>query len=115
MGFADDLEAILDATPPNGQTTLFLSTIPTRLAMIARKHLREPVHVKSASEKLAAGAVPRVRQVVYVVQRAHKVAALGRVLDMENPTAAIVFCRTRTEVDELTETLNARGYRSEAL
>ena len=115
MGFADDLEAILDATPATRQTTLFSATMPARIATIARKHLREPVHVKIASEKLAAGAVPRVRQVVYVVQRAHKVAALGRVLDMENPTAAIVFCRTRTEVDELTETLNARGYRSEAL
>src|SRR5687767_8087174 len=115
MGFADDLEAILDATPSTRQTTLFSATMPARIASIARKHLREPVHVKIATEKLAAGAVPRVRQVVYVVQRAHKVAALGRVLDMENPTAAIVFCRTRTEVDELTETLNARGYRSEAL
>lgn len=115
MGFADDLEAILEATPATRQTTLFSATMPPRIAMIARKHLREPVHVKIANEKLAAGAVPRVRQVVYIVQRAHKVVALGRVLDMENPTAAIVFCRTRTEVDELTETLNARGYRSEAL
>ena len=115
MGFADDLEAILEATPESRQTTLFSATMPARIASIARKHLREPVHVKIAGEKLAAGEVPRVRQVVYIVQRAHKVAALGRVLDMENPTAAIVFCRTRTEVDELTETLNGRGYRSEAL
>jgi ATP-dependent RNA helicase DeaD len=42
-------------------------------------------------------------------------AALGRVLDIEQPTSAIIFCRTRTEVDELTETMNARGYRCEAL
>ena len=38
-----------------------------------------------------------------------------KTLDIEHPTSAIVFCRTRTEVDELTETLNARGYRAEAL
>jgi ATP-dependent RNA helicase DeaD len=50
-----------------------------------------------------------------VVQRAHKRAALGRVLDMESPEAAIVFCRTRIEVDELAETVNAHGYRAEAL
>jgi ATP-dependent RNA helicase DeaD len=49
------------------------------------------------------------------VGRAHKVATLGRVLDVEVPTTAIVFCRTRTEVDELTETLNGRRYRAEAL
>jgi ATP-dependent RNA helicase DeaD len=115
MGFAEDLEAILDATPAERQTTLFSATMPPRIATIANRHLRSPVRVQIATEKLAAGAVPRVRQVVYVVQRAHKVAALGRVLDMENPTSAIVFCRTRTEVDELTETLIARGYRAEAL
>ena len=63
----------------------------------------------------AAGASPKVRQVAYVVPRAHKIAALGRILDIEQPTSAIVFCRTRTEVDELTETLDGRGYRAEAL
>jgi ATP-dependent RNA helicase DeaD len=56
-----------------------------------------------------------VRQIAYIIQRQYKVAALGRVLDMENPTSVIVFCRTRTEVDELTETLGSRGYRAEAL
>jgi ATP-dependent RNA helicase DeaD len=56
-----------------------------------------------------------VRQVAYVVPRAHKPAALGRVLDVEAPGAALVFCRTRDEVDQLTETLNGRGYRAEAL
>jgi ATP-dependent RNA helicase DeaD len=49
------------------------------------------------------------------VARTHKAAALGRILDVESPTAAIVFCKTRGEVDELTETLNGRGYRAEAL
>jgi ATP-dependent RNA helicase DeaD len=56
-----------------------------------------------------------VQQSAYVVPRGHKPAALGRVLDLEAPTAAIVFCRTRDEVDRLTETLNGRGYRAEAL
>jgi ATP-dependent RNA helicase DeaD len=115
MGFAEDLEAILEATPAERQTTLFSATMPPRIATIARKHLRSPVQVRIAGERPAKGTVPRVRQVVYVVQRAYKVAALGRVLDMENPTSAIVFCRTRTEVDELTETLIGRGYRAEAL
>jgi ATP-dependent RNA helicase DeaD len=63
----------------------------------------------------AAGTVPLVRQSAYVVARAQKPAALGRVLDVEAPSAAIVFCRTREEVDQLTETLNGRGYRAEAL
>ncbi|MGE0793829.1 MAG: helicase-related protein, partial [Acidimicrobiia bacterium] len=61
------------------------------------------------------GGPPLVRQTAYLVARAHKPAALGRILDLEGPTAALVFCRTRTEVDQLTETLNGRGYRAEAL
>jgi ATP-dependent RNA helicase DeaD len=56
-----------------------------------------------------------VRQQAYLLPRSGKMAALGRILDLESPAAAIVFCRTRIEVDELTETLNARGYESEAL
>jgi len=53
--------------------------------------------------------------VAYVVSRAFKMPALARVLDIEQPTSAIVFCRTRTEVDELSETLGARGLRADAL
>ena len=115
MGFAEDLEAILAATPADRQTALFSATLPPRIAEIANAHLRDPVRVRIDREVVPAGAAPRVRQVAYIVGRAHKIATLGRVLDVENPTSAIVFCRTRTEVDELTESLNGRGYRAEAL
>ncbi len=115
MGFAEDLEAILESTPAERQTALFSATLPPRIAEIANRHLREPVRVRIDREVVAAGSAPRVRQVAYIVGRAHKIATLGRVLDVENPTSAIVFCRTRTEVDELTESLNGRGYRAEAL
>jgi ATP-dependent RNA helicase DeaD len=115
MGFAEDLEAILDETPEARQTVLFSATMPRRLDSLARRHLREPVRITIGREKGEPGEAPRVRQTAYVVPRAAKPAALGRILDVEAPTAAIVFCRTREEVDSLTETLNGRGYRAEAL
>jgi ATP-dependent RNA helicase DeaD len=115
MGFAEDLAAILEAAPSERQTALFSATIPPSIAAIARKSLRDPLHLQIARDKLAKGALPKVRQVAYIVGRAHKPAALGRLLDIEAPTSAIVFCRTRTEVDELASTLAARGYRAEAL
>ena len=59
--------------------------------------------------------MPKVRQTAYIVARGHKRAALGRVLDLETPTAALVFCRTRLEVDDLVEGLKSRGLRVEAL
>ena len=115
MGFAEDLEAILGETPPERQTVLFSATMPRRLDSLARRHLREPVRITLGRETQPAGEAPRVRQTAYVVPRAAKPAALGRILDIESPAAAIVFCRTREEVDSLTETLNGRGYRAQAL
>ncbi|MBY0491606.1 MAG: DEAD/DEAH box helicase [Gemmatimonadaceae bacterium] len=115
MGFADELEAILNATPASRQTALFSATLPPRIASIAQKHLNKPVHVTVEREVVPEGEAARVRQVAYIVSRAHKMAALARVLDIEQPTSAIVFCRTRTEVDELSETLTARGLRAESL
>jgi ATP-dependent RNA helicase DeaD len=115
MGFADDLDAILGTTPRERQTALFSATLPPRILSIAQKHLRDPRRVAIAPEKAPPGRLPRVRQLAYVVARAHKPAALQRVLDIENPASALVFCRTRLEVDSLVETLNAHGYRAEAL
>jgi len=115
MGFADDLEAILEATPVDRQTALFSATMPSRITSIAGRHLREPARVTIAREKPTAGTLPRVRQVAYIVARAHKPAALERVLEMEDPASALVFCRTRLEVDSLVEMLNAHGHRAEAL
>ncbi|MDY7231526.1 DEAD/DEAH box helicase [Hyalangium rubrum] len=115
MGFAEDLEAILEATPPERQTALFSATLPPRIVSIAERHLNAPVRVRIAPEKLKAGTGPRVRQTAYVVPRGFKDATLGRVLDLEAPTAAIIFCRTRTEVDTLTMSLNSHGWRAQAL
>ena len=115
MGFAEDIEMILDATPKDRQTVLFSATMPSRIDSIARKHQRHPTRIQIARTPSLAGKSPLVRQSVYIVSRAHKAAALGRILDVEAPAAALVFCRTRIEVDQLTETLTARGYRAEAL
>ena len=115
MGFADDLDAILKATPASRQTALFSATMPARILSIAGRHLNNPARVTIEREKPAAGKVPRVRQLAYIVNRAHKAATLARILDMEDPVATLVFCRTRLEVDALVETFNAHGHRSEAL
>jgi ATP-dependent RNA helicase DeaD len=115
MGFAEDIDAILQDVPEDRQTLLFSATMPPRIETIAREHLHDPVRVAIARPVTAPGEAPRVRQTAYLVPRAYKPAALGRVLDVEAPGAAIVFCRTREEVEDLSQSLNGRGYRSEAL
>jgi ATP-dependent RNA helicase DeaD len=115
MGFAEDLEAIFAALPTPRQTVLFSATIPARINGLVKKYLDDPVRVQIKREEVSEGAQPRIRQVAYVVPRAHKASALGRLLDIEAPGATIVFARTREEVDTLAETLTARGYRAEPL
>jgi ATP-dependent RNA helicase DeaD len=116
MGFAEDIEEILGHTPGSRQTALFSATMPPRIDGMVRRHLRNPVRVELSPKTTSASAEGLlVRQTAYVVPRGYKPAALGRVLDLEAPTATVVFCRTRDEVDQLTETLNGRGYRAEAL
>jgi ATP-dependent RNA helicase DeaD len=115
MGFTDDIESILESTPEDRQTVLFSATMPKRITSIAKRYQRDPERITIGRPDAEPGAKALVRQTVYVVQRAHKPSALGRILDIEAPKSALVFCRTRTEVDQLTETMNARGYRAEAL
>jgi len=112
MGFIDDIESILSETPEERQTALFSATFPHRLRQLAEKHMTDPERVAVKQEVME---TPLVRQVAYIVPRPHKLEALGRILDLEAPTSAIIFCRTRTEVDELSEALASRGYRPEAL
>jgi ATP-dependent RNA helicase DeaD len=114
IGFAEDLDAILEAVPAERQTALFSATMSPRIARIAERHLTDPARVMIGGGK-GAPKLPRVRQVAYIVARAQKPAALTRVLDMEAPGAAIVFCRTRLEVDEVAGALAAQGYRADAL
>jgi ATP-dependent RNA helicase DeaD len=115
MGFAEDIEAVLKEAPAGRQTVLFSATMPARIEAIAKRNQRDPVRIRIAKPAAKAGEAPKVRQQAYLLARSAKMTALARILDLESPAAALVFCRTRNEVDELTETLNARGYPSEAL
>jgi ATP-dependent RNA helicase DeaD len=112
MGFIEDIDTILEETPGTRQTALFSATFPPRIQELADRHMREPARVTVRQDRLE---TPLVRQVAYVVPRPYKLEALTRILDLEAPTSAILFCRTRNEVDELTEALQVRGYRPEAL
>jgi ATP-dependent RNA helicase DeaD len=113
MGFAEDLDAIISEVPDERQTLLFSATLAPRIGTIAKQYLTNPIEVRIAAEE--EGNIPLVRQTAYLVRRPHKLAALGRVLDLEAPEAALVFCRTRNDVDELVEALNGRGYRAESM
>ena len=115
MGFAEDLDAVLTAVPVARQTALFSATISPQIARISKRHLNEPVRVTVKPETRERGTTTRVRQVAYVVRRADKPTALGRILDLEDPTSALVFARTRGEVEDLAQQLTGHGHDAAAL
>lgn len=108
MGFAEDIKAIFGTMPAKKQTLFFSATMPAHVSALAQKYLSNPTVIKIAREATADQASPAVRQVVYSVDRQHKVAAIQRLLDWEQPGAAIIFCRTRDEVDALNHALRSR-------
>ena len=115
MGFAEDLDTILATTPETRQTALFSATISPTITKIAKRHLRDPARISVKAERTTSDGVARVRQTAYVTRRVDKLAALCRILDVEDPTSALVFARTRGEVDDLAEALSSRGHDAGAL
>ncbi|MHB9146191.1 MAG: DEAD/DEAH box helicase [Symbiobacteriia bacterium] len=111
MGFIEDIEFILSTTPSERQTLLFSATMPDQISRLAKRYMRNPKLMAVSREQLT---VPQIEQYFYEV-RSDKVEALSRVLDMEGVNRAIVFCRTKKGVDELTESLQARGYLAEGI
>jgi len=112
MGFFEDIEFILEQTPKERQTALFSATIPPRVEALARRYLREPLYIAIAREERT---VPQTHQVYYETAESGKLEALTRVLDLETPRSAIVFCRTKRAVDEVASALQARGYAADAI
>ncbi len=112
MGFIDDVEWILEQSPPTRQIALFSATMPSEVRRIANSHLRDPEQVTIASKKATADLI---RQRVWPVSGTHKLDALTRILEAETFDAMIIFVRTRLVTIDLAEKLSARGFAATAL
>ncbi|MDX1594766.1 MAG: DEAD/DEAH box helicase, partial [Gammaproteobacteria bacterium] len=80
MGFIDDVEAILEATPSTRQVALFSATMPPAIARVAGKHLEDPAEIRIASKTAT---VATVEQRFWPVSGLHKLDALTRILEVE--------------------------------
>ncbi len=112
MGFIDDVEKVLQATPPQRQVALFSATMPTVIRKIAQRHLKDPVEVTIKSSTSTA---PNIRQRYWFVSGMHKLDALTRILEAEPFDAMIIFARTKQATDELAGKLQARGLAAAAI
>ena len=112
MGFVEEVERILSATPAGRQTALFSATMPTEIRRIAKTHLREPAEITITAKTATA---TNIRQRHWLVSGMHKLDALTRILEVEAFEAMIVFTRTKLETEELAEKLQARGFPAAAI
>jgi Superfamily II DNA and RNA helicases len=112
MGFIEDVEWILEQTPPQRQVALFSATMPTPIRRVADNYLSAPKIVKIVSKT---STVERIEQSFWMVSGLHKLDALTRILEVEDFDGIIMFVRTKALTVELAEKLEARGYSASAI
>lgn len=112
LGFTEDMEAILSELPETRQLAFFSATMAPRVLQITSKFLRDPKKVEIVAKQRT---LETTNQTYYEVPPGKKQEALARVLDMETPGSTIVFCRTRLETAELSDSLQLRGYSAEPI
>lgn len=112
MGFIEDIETILAATPVERQTALFSATMPTPIRRLADKYMRDPQSVIIQREQLT---VEAIEQRYYLINEREKTAVLTRLFEMEEISSALIFVRTRAGTGDLANELSTRGFAAEAL
>ena len=112
MGFIDDIRDILKGIPEDRQTLLFSATMPREIRDIATNLMKNPEEIKVKAKEIT---VENIEQFFVEVQDRNKFDTLTNHLDVHEPTLAIVFSRTKRRVDEITEGLQARGFRAEGI
>ncbi len=110
MGFEEEVEALLAATPAGRQTLLFSATLPGWARRLAGRHLKDPL-LADVTKNEAVG----YREEVYRAPRAGREEALASLLFAKAPERAIVFVRTKAEAGELAERLGRRGLAARAV
>ena len=112
MGFIDDIKSIVEQTPETRQTLLFSATMPPAIKALGKQFLKEPVHVKIEAKTMTA---ELIEQYFVKCRDDEKFDIFTRLLDVQNPTQSIVFCRTKKRVDEVGHGLSLRGFNAELI
>jgi ATP-dependent RNA helicase DeaD len=113
MGFAKELNAIIEHLPPGERQGLYFSaTIPPDVERLANKHLKDPEYVTLSSDQVGA---LQLTHYVYLVRDSDKRSAILNIIEVEDPQSAVVFCNTKDETERVAELLKSRGYEADWL
>ncbi len=106
MGFAEELSAIMDRLPKPRQTLLFSATMPESIRRLAVKYQRDPESILLSSDQIAPDSIDHF---IYYIGVQDRVSSLGRILNIEQPERAIIFCNTRDETQSVAHSLQKQG------
>ncbi|MEZ4392852.1 MAG: DEAD/DEAH box helicase [Polyangiales bacterium] len=112
MGFREELERVLDATPAERRTLMFSATLPSEVTRLAARYQKSPARVAATP---VAEAHADIAWIAHVIAGRARARAVVNVLRHYEAPAALVFCQTRDGVAHLTASLRERGFRCEAL
>lgn len=112
MGFREDLEELLDATPENRRTLLFSATMPKPIVALARRYQRDALRISTVEEQRGHGDISYQAMAIAPADIEH---AVVNVLRFHEAETAILFCATRDNVRHLHASLTERGFSAVAL
>lgn len=112
MGFEEDIETILQTVPTKRQTVLFSATLSPRIMKITEKYLTDPKNIKIQNRSLT---VDKIQQIVIELRSKEKDDGVIKILDYYEPKKCVIFCNTKSKVDELSDLLRVNGYKADGL
>src|SRR5690625_2671291 len=115
LGFLEDVEKILAATPPTRHTMLFSATMPGAVVALARRYMTQPTHIRAQDPEDSGATVRATKQFVYRAHAMDKIEVLARLLQAEARGLTIVFTRTKRTAAKITDDLNDRGFAAGAI
>ncbi|MFT3912955.1 MAG: DEAD/DEAH box helicase [Anaeromyxobacteraceae bacterium] len=107
MGFREELEALLDATPPERRTVLFSATLPKPILELAKRYTRDPARLAATDPHEAHADIEHRAHLVAGREREHAIVNVLRAIE---PPTAIVFRNTREAVQHTAAGLSERGF-----
>lgn len=112
MGFIDQVKDIIKKLPKKKLTLLFSATLPEEILELSSTYMKEPINIEI---KAKSSVTDRIKQVYYEVENDKKFNLLNKLICVERPDSAMIFCRTKENVEKLTSRMKAKGYSCNAL
>ena len=107
MGFVDQVKSIVSKLNSKRQTMLFSATMPEEILALSNSYMNNPESIEIKAQKLI---TDRITHEMYKINEEDKLNELRKVLIKEIPEGAVVFCKTKENVDKVAENLKRKGY-----